>query len=129
AVAALLVGTSAAPAQEPVAVISVSSYNGLLGDVATVGEVAGKPGLDKFVEALITLQTGGKGLVGIDKTKPWGVQVTVGEAGPTGVTFLPVTDLDALLGALVNSVGEAEDVGDGVLALSDAPQPVFVKKQ
>ena len=115
--------------KETVAVVSISSYDNLVKNVATIGEVAGYPDLDQMVDAILTLQTGGKGLVGVDKTKPWGVQVKVTQAGPGGVAFLPVNDLKGLLGALAGVAGEAEDVGDGVYSLENGPAPVFVKAQ
>lgn len=131
AVAIMLIGASVGSAQqtETVAVVSISSYDNLLKSVSTIGETAGKPGLDKMIDSFIVLGTGGKGLAGVDKTKPWGVQVVMTQQGPGGIVFLPVTDLNELLGAVEAQAGEAEDVGDGVLALSDGPAPTFVKQQ
>lgn len=131
AVAALLfaAGTSQAQDKSTVAVVSVSSYDNLLASIATIGETAGKPGLDRVIGAFIDLGTGGKGLAGVDKTKPWGMQVVMTENGPGGVAFIPVTDVKQLLAAVAAQAGEAEDVGDGIFALSDAPQPTFIKQQ
>ncbi len=122
-------GVSSAQDTQTVAVVSVSGYDNLLKSIATIGESAGKPGLDRMIGAFIDLGTGGKGLAGVDKTKPWGVQVIMTEQGPAGIGFIPVTDVKQLLAALSAQAGEAEDVGDGVFALSDGPAPTFVKQQ
>ena len=133
--AALLLGLPApAPAQQappsakPVAVVSISGYQELLDDIGYIGRVAGNPQAAQGVEGLIKLFTQGKGPVGLDKGRPWGVVMTRG-SDLQGYAFIPVTDLKALLKVLVAFVGTPEDAGDGILELKYEEKPFYVKEQ
>lgn len=109
AVAMLLGVWRASPAQEtsagtskPLLTVSFAGYDVLKGDIATIGKLGGNPGLADGLEGLLTLATQGKGLAGLDKTKPWGaVLLTSGqEQTPdqfSGYAFVPVTDLKQLM--------------------------------
>jgi len=65
---------------------------------------------------------------GIDRTRPIGVFVTLGEAGvPVTVAGLPVTDLDEFLGGL-ELFGEPEDLGDGLYSMTIGPNTMFAQE-
>jgi hypothetical protein len=130
---AVLLGTSAVGmAQQelkPVVVVSISSYDRLMGDIDFLGELTGKPGASKQLEMMLQFMTGGKGLAGVDKAKPWGVVVqTDGQAFPA-VGLLPVTDLKAFLGALPGQTGEPKDTGGGVFEVNAGRQSLYVQEK
>jgi len=123
--------------------VAFSGYDELLGDIGFLGTLGGNPQLAKAPEAMLVLATQGKGLAGLDKSKPWGLVVqTDGQQFPV-VGFVPVTDLKQLLDVLTPLVGPPEDAGNGVLKVQPgadaaddggmgmAPQskPVFIKQQ
>jgi hypothetical protein len=95
--------TPDAAASKPFVTVSFAGYNALRGQIEAVGKLAGNPGLGRGLEALITLLTQGKGLAGLDQTRPWGVVVPVGpqdrtfdQLGSAAYGFVPVTDLKRL---------------------------------
>ena len=102
---------------EPVVVISTAGYDALMADLACLGEIAGHPGLDKSVDAIVTLATKGRGLAGVDKARPWGIAILPGEGKPTGYGFIPVTDLKALLDLLAELGHKSSDAGDGLIEI------------
>ncbi len=129
--AAVLLGTSSvglaqAPAGDlkTVLTISFSGYDNLLESVKFIGELGGNPDLADMLQMPIEMATEGKGLLGLDTTKPWGVVVQTdgGQDFPV-VGFVPVTDLDKLLETLSAVIGEAEDVGGGVLKIQPPADP------
>jgi len=130
-VASLLLGSGVSLAQgpTPIAVVSISGYDELMGDLGMIGKLGGTPELAKMVEGLIAMGTGGRGLAGLDKAKPLGAVVYVdGEDFPV-IGFVPVTNLKSLLGALAGAVGEAKDAGDGVYEITAGQTPLFVKEK
>ena len=62
---------SVAAETKPIAALAVASYNDLISDVNFVGELVDRPQLGATVEGLLALVTQGKGLAGVDKTRPW----------------------------------------------------------
>ncbi len=130
-VASLLLGGGISLAQgpTPIAVVSISGYDELRGDLEMIGKLGGTPELAKMVEGFITLGTGGRGLAGLDKAKPLGAVVYVdGEDFPV-IGFVPVTNLKSLLGALAGLVGEAKAAGDGVYEIAAGETPLYVKEK
>ena len=115
-----------ATAAKPLAVVSIAGYQELLDDIGYMGRLAGNPQAAQGVEGLIKLFTQGKGPVGLDKGRPWGVVMT---SDLQGYAFIPVTDLTALLKVLVAFVGAPEDAGDGILELKYEDEPFYVKEQ
>jgi hypothetical protein len=92
---------AAAEEAKPVLIVSFAGYDRLLQNVKTVGELAGQPGADKVIDGLIAMCTGGNGLAGLDKARPWGVAVFAGEDGKNRTQgFIPVTDLKKLVSVL-----------------------------
>jgi hypothetical protein len=104
-------------AEKPVVVISAAGYNALMADLGCFGEIAGQPGLDKSIDAILTLATGGRGLADVDKARPWGIAICPGDGKPTGYGFVPVTDLKALLGLLEDLGHKSSDAGNGIIEI------------
>ena len=128
-------GPSAALAQpsqaaKPVVVMSFAGYDRAIADVKLVGELVDRPELAGGLEGLMALVTRGKGLAGIDKSRPCGVAMfDVSDEKPVGYGFVPITDFKALKELLQPYIEEINDVGDGVLqVIGKTPgQKVFVK--
>ncbi|MEN1679326.1 MAG: hypothetical protein AAGJ46_07005 [Planctomycetota bacterium] len=118
-------------ANNTVAVVALSGWQPVLDDIGYLGGLVGQPQQAQAIEGIIGMFTGGQGLQGLDKTKPWGVIVQAGGGGlPTPVICLPINDLPAIL-QLGQGFGlKSEDAGGGVskLAIPRSPSPVFVKQ-
>jgi hypothetical protein len=113
----------AAPAQ-PVAVVSIASIEEVLGDIGYLTETAGQGDFGK----MIALLSGGY-TVGMDKKRPLGMVVTLKDDEPSGLMFLPVKNLEAVLAGIEDQVGKPKDAGDGILELSDTGgRPIFLKQ-
>jgi hypothetical protein len=115
----------AADKQEVIAVVAVDPYADLRSQLTWVGEQVGNPTLAGFAESFILLATQGKGLAGLDVKRPVGVVITT-EGGPlpTAHAFVPVKDLDKLLGAIQGMIGPVDEV-DGVRRISPPGAPPF----
>lgn len=112
----LLGATRPVVAQEtkPLVVVTFSGYDELIKDLNYVGQLSGKPQLGQTLEGLLGFFTGGQGLQGLDKSKPWGaILATDGAAFPKAV-YLPVTDVQKLMASLVTFIGMPQDAGDGI---------------
>ncbi len=136
AAVALLVGPAARlvakedadAGNKTVAVVTIASYERLMGDVAFIGKLAGNPDLDKNIEGAIQLFTQGQGLNGLDKKRPLAVTLTTDGQQFQLMLLVPVTDLKQLLESLAGLIGEAADAGDGAFELNVFGQRVFVKE-
>lgn len=120
----------AANKSEVIAVVAADGYADLREQLTWVGEQVGNPTLAGFAESFILLATQGKGLAGLDVKRPIGVVITSsGGPLPTAHAFLPVKDLDKLLGAVQGMIGPVEEV-DGVrrIAAPGAPPLEIVEK-
>ena len=120
----------AANKPEVIAVVAADGYADLREQLTWVGEQVGNPTLAGFAESFILLATQGKGLAGLDVKRPIGVVITSsGGPLPTAHAFLPVKDLDKLLGAVQGMIGPVEEV-DGVrrIAAPGAPPLEIVEK-
>lgn len=117
-----------APAQDaakPVLVVSLSSLNEMLGDVAAMTKLADQENIGQIAVGMAGLYT-----VGLDKTRPSGLVVSLDGVEPKAIAFVPVTDLPKLLNVHKQTIGTPKDVGNGVLEIgSDRPQPIYVKEQ
>lgn len=131
AVVALLAGNQMASAQQeskPLVVVSFAGYDQLKSDIAYLGKLGGSPQMADNLEGLLGLFTGGQGLAGVDKSKPWGTVVTTDGFQFSATAFLPVTDLDQLTGALAGFV-QPKDAGDGIKEIQVGENPLYVKQQ
>ena len=89
---------SGAAETKPIAALAVASYDDLVSDVNFVGGLVERPKLGALLDGVVALFTQGKGLAGVDKTRPWGLIVQAsGEENFTGHVFVPVTDFKAAL--------------------------------
>ena len=125
-------GLSPSPAAEPkpIAVLAVASYNDLISDVNFAGSLVERPQLGATIEGLLAMVTQGKGLAGVDRTRPWGVIIQAGgEKNFTGYAFLPVTDFKEALGLL--KLYFTVDSGDGIYKLTptSGEKVSYVKQQ
>jgi predicted DNA-binding protein len=110
-------------AADAIAVLAIDPYADIKSQLTWVGEQVGNPTLAGFAESFILLGTQGKGLAGLDVKRPQGV-VVMSEGGPlpTAHAFVPVKDLDKLLGALQGMTGPVEEA-DGVRRISPPGAP------
>ncbi len=99
---------------KPVAVVCFAGYNELKADVAFVGKISGRPRLADNLEAALELFTGGKGLAGLDKSRPWGAVIQTDGDEFTGYAFFPVTDLEALVKVVEPYARRVEQLDGGV---------------
>jgi len=121
-------------ALKPLVTVSLSGYDEIVADANFLGQLGGQPGLGQMLEGLLKKQTGGQGLAGIDKSKPWGAVVqTDGAMAFPFYAFVPVTDLQATLDMLSKFGVRNVDAGDGILQLMAPGMPpdqaVFGKEQ
>jgi hypothetical protein len=147
AVALLLGAGTAGPAladstkaAKPLAVFAFSGYNGLKGNVAYVGRLAGNPNLAVGLEVVLQLALKNQPLAGLDKDRPWGAVLLLDEEKfaqgvrqpeqlLSGYAMVPVTDLKSLLQVLEPAVGPSKDAGDGALELKNKQGKPFYVKQ
>ena len=124
-VAAIVCSATVRAAEKPnvIAVLAIDPYADIKSQLTWVGEQVGNPTLAGFAESLILLATQGKGLAGLDVKRPTGVVIT-SEGGPlpTAHAFVPVKDLDKLLGAIQGMTGPVEE-NDGVRRISPPGAP------
>ena len=135
--AVMLLASVRAMAQDPVVVISVRSVDGALGDVKYVLSAAGAPQLGDFVDGFIDTLTQGKGLAGLDRTKPLGAYLSLGAGGnPDFAFFIPVTDNQAFKGLATQIVAtiapgappKLQDLAGGMFSIQGgAGQPIYGK--
>ena len=112
-----------------VAVVSVSSYEKLMGHAAVIGEIVGFPNAEQMIQLQIMQLTGGKPLAGLDQTKPIVIDVRLGQVQPYWIACLPVNDFQAMLGSLPAPLAATEDAGDGVLLLKATDSPMYAKTE
>jgi hypothetical protein len=104
---------AASGAIKTVAVVGATSYSNLIGDINFMGSLADRPELGQMLQGTIALFTQGKGLDGIDQTKPWGVILQTDGQQFLPVACIAVTDIDKVL-AIVRGFGaKISDGADG----------------
>lgn len=94
-----------------VGVVACDGYTDLKNQIRWVGTQIGNPALDGFAESFVMMATQFRGLAGLDVSRPAGVILTADDAGPSGHGFVPVKDLDRLLGSLEGVLGPVERSG------------------
>lgn len=126
---ALIGAWGLAQAQEAKVVVAVgfSGYDELKRDIGFIGQLGGNAQMADALEGMLALVTGGQGLDGIDKAKPWGLLVqSKGDQWPI-VGFIPVTDAKKVLGLLKNAGVEVEEKGADSYEISGDGPPMLVK--
>jgi len=124
----MLCGAGRLPAQElkPAAVVLLPSYDAILAHVSFAGQLADTPNLSALLESSIVGATQGKGLNGLDKSKPLGAVILLDSAAngaPQWLAFAGVTDLKALLGSL--PMAPPQDKGGGVWEVRGPKGPIL----
>jgi hypothetical protein len=111
---------------KPVVVVSISSLEDTLADVAYLTKAAGVEDAGRTALLFASVFSNG-----IDKTKPIGIYVSPKAGGGdfVPVIFVPVTDLKTVLSNFKEQIGEPKDAGDGVKEISAPGQEVFIKEQ
>jgi hypothetical protein len=99
---------------KPVAVVSLASYDKLLGNVELAGRLSGRPKLAKGLEGMLAVVTQGRGLAGVDTKRPWGVVIQADGSALGGYAFLPVDDFQKFQEVLQPYVKTVEDLGGGL---------------
>jgi hypothetical protein len=137
AVCGLVVGAVMAPlaaAQstgeaKPVAIITFAGYDELMKDINFIGELGDQKGAADMIEQFVQMFTQGKGLAGLDKSKPIGAIVLTDGVMPSGALCVPVSDVNALLDIAKGMGVTVSDMGDGVSQIK-VPQGAgaFMKK-
>jgi hypothetical protein len=108
----------------------LSSYDRINGDLEVIGKAIGNPALPKSLEGFINATTQQKGLVGLDKTRPWGAAFVGTSQDYPAYFFLPVTDLKGLLDALqALTNGPVKPGADGVYELALPARTLFAKQK
>jgi hypothetical protein len=113
AVAASLpaVKLSAADAK-PALTVAFAGYDKLIADLKIIDKIDAKFGLADKLEGLLQQVTNGKKLAGLDKGRPWGVLVTVGESDdPVTQGYLPVSSLKELVAGMPGGAPTPNDKG------------------
>jgi len=133
----MLLGTAVTSAQpaagqmNTVLTVAFSGYDALKADLAYLGELSGKPEMANALEEMLAVMTGGKGLEGLDKSRPWGAIVQTDEEGKSVVpyAFIPVTDLSKLIAVLKAMKAPVEDAGNGVYEIKAQERSIFVQQK
>jgi len=114
---------------ELVGMASMASYDQMRENLDLVAEMAGRPGLGKGAEGMMMFVTGGQGLKGIDKSRPWGVLMGTDGHDVGGCLFFPVKDFKALIAVVKQMSGDKlSDHGDGLWELEGPKQSVYVQE-
>ncbi len=100
-------------AMKTVAVVGATSYNDLVGDVNFIGSLADRPELGQMLQGTIALFTQGRGLEGVDQSKPWGVILQTDGQQFMPVACIAVTDLDKVLNIVKGFGAQIQDGADG----------------
>ena len=112
-----------------VAVVAGARWEKLVGDIAFLGSLGGKPEAGQMVEGGFSFFTQGKGPNAIDKQQPWGVIVQTDGAQFLPVGCLPVLKPNDLFEVAKGYGAEVKDAGEGVKELTlPNNRKIFVKQ-
>jgi hypothetical protein len=118
-----------APAEvKTLAVVAMNSYDEIVSDVNFAGSLADRPETGQMIDGMISLFTQGKGLVGVDKSKPWGVVVQTDGLQMMPIGCLPVTSLDQLLSIGVPFGLQVTENSDGIKVITLPNQQTIYAK-
>ncbi len=113
-----------------VAAISLASYDDAKADLDLMGDMVGRPEMGTMLDGVVALATQGRGLVGIDKTRPSGILVGTDGEHVGGCAFVPVTDMKAVMGMLKAMAGDKVTKHDGGLYEIKGPdKSVYVQEK
>ena len=127
--AQVVLAQATATKMQTVAVVALNSYDDLMGDIGYVGGLFGRPQTGQMIEGMVAMFTQGRGLVGLDKTRPFGIVVAVDGSEVTPVGCLPIDDLDSILEVVQGFGIIPADAGDGITELELPDQTLYLKPQ
>jgi hypothetical protein len=96
------------------AVVSLASYDELPRSLELAGKLTGKSKLARGFLGTIAVFTQGRGLEGLDASRPWALVFESDGSEPRGYVCLPVDDPDTLIDVFRPLAQKIEDLGDGV---------------
>ena len=116
---------------KPALTIAFAGYDQLTADLKVIDKIDSRFGLAEKLEGFLQAATQGKKLAGLDKSRPWGVLVTVGESDePVTQGYLPVSDLKQLIAGLPAPGGAPTPNDKGVYEIpSPTGQTLFAKQK
>jgi len=129
-----LLAVGSLPAQEAqdemqsMFVVAHKGFDELISDLEFIGEVADNQDLAGGLEGLLTIFTGGQGLEGLDKSKPWGLAVSSDGIEFQILAFMPISDLEKFTGMLGAVGASAQEEGEGVWKLDVVGQSLYLKQ-
>ncbi len=108
-------------AEDPFVVISVAPMSKTSKDISYLMRVAGAGAASGLVMGMVNTYT-----MGLDNKRPIGVTVSMDEFNtPKAVAFLPLNDLEEFFGSFEATIGEPDDLGDGLFALTVGGQTIY----
>jgi hypothetical protein len=120
----------AAAADSPVvAIVATDGYADLKKQLGWVGARVGNPQLPALAESFVMMATQFKGLAGLDVNRPAGVIVTAAGDMPVVHGYVPVKDLDKLLGVLQGITGPVDQAGGKKLVRMPGGPPLEIEER
>lgn len=113
---------------QTIAIAAIGGYDNLMSDLKFAGELAGRPETANMAEGMIALFTQGRGIVGLDKTRPIGISLQSDGETFVPVGCLPITDLSSLLDMIKEMGLTPFDAGDGITELELPDQTIYLKE-
>ncbi|MEN6406370.1 MAG: hypothetical protein ABFC77_07860 [Thermoguttaceae bacterium] len=110
---------------KPVAIVSVSSYDKLLDNLAMVGQATGSNALSSQLIMGLKVMAIQQGLEGVSRERPCGVVIQADGDRLTGYAFLPVGDAEGLAAAATSRFGEPENLGDGIYKVKGGMATIY----
>jgi len=128
--------SAAAVAQEapagdwkPVLTVAFAGYDEVMADIAFLGKLADNPSLADGVSAMVQMFTQGQGLAGIDGRGPWGMVLRTNGQEFVTLAFVPVTDMEKVLGLLATQGITAEKNEQGVYQIQTPARMLYAQQK
>ncbi len=112
---------------QTIGVAALASYDNLMQDIRYVGALVGRPQGAEMIEGMIALFTQGRGLEGLDKSRPVGVVVQTDGQQFAPLVCLPIADVTPVFELLGGMGIEPTDLGDGVYEIQSPQQTIYAK--
>ena len=116
---------------KPLVTVSLSGYDKLMTSIGVFGRLGGNADVGKFLELMLQMQTQGRGLVGLDKTQPWGMVVLTDGQQFASYGFLPVSDLKQLAETAQKNplLGQTIKLNNDVYEIQAKDQTVYAQQK
>lgn len=114
---------------KPVVVVSVSGYDKLMDNVATLGKVSGNPEFAGELNTILKLIAIQQEIGGPDRARPWGAVLQIDGDELTGCAFIPSSNLSTLATMVEPFVGKAEEFSRGIYKVRSYLKPVYVTQR